>query len=388
MKKTLFQKVLCIILSATTLLGVFAFSAFAASSGGYGTNRDTASSLEDMQSLVGVSTYEEYMAEKSEYKPVAGLGSIIIDVVEDRVEEKSNSQPVAESEECKNSMLNPATSQQWDNFGSDTEKTLYLPSSGSTTWEFYVPEGAGSFYYIKIEYYTCQTSESSISSVERKLYIDYETPFKEASYITLGKSWKFDYITENYLGNVSEENSSKVTYEFRKFTDEKTGAEREAYCKVVTTVNAGVKTEKVYSINQDINQNSMLPTVSQYSDWGVYYVQDSSGYYQDFFSFHIPDGNHFITLEAEREPVIIKSIELVPVDPNASSVNSNVGLPSYADVLKEYEKNNYTAPADGEITFIEAEFPDFVSDSAVYPTNDRPRRQRLPLSLTRRFITL
>ena len=42
MKKTMFQKVLCLILSATTLLGVFVFSAAAATTGELrGTNRDT-----------------------------------------------------------------------------------------------------------------------------------------------------------------------------------------------------------------------------------------------------------------------------------------------------------------------------------------------------------
>ncbi len=374
MKKTLFQKVLCLILSATTLLGVFAFSAFAAPTGEYGTNRDTASSLEEMNSLVGVSTYEEYLAEKSEYEAVEGLDIIKIDVVNDRIVEESNSQSVAESGECQNSML--TSPDKWENFGTDTEGTLYLPSSGSTTWRFNVADGAGSFYYIKIEYYTCQTSESSISSIERKLLIDFETPFKEASYVTLGKSWEFDYISETAPVAVSEADSTTVRYEFKKLSEKD---DREAYCKIVRTVKDGMMTEKTYAISQDINQNSMLPSVSQSPDWNAYYCQDSSGYYQDFFAFHIPDGQHFITLEAEREPVIVKSIDLIPVGYSGDEqFNKEISLPTYAEILEQYKANGYKAAEGGEITVIEAEFPDYVSDSAVYATNDKTSSATFP----------
>lgn len=374
MKKTLFQKVLCLILSATTLLGVFTFSVFGASTGKYGTNRDTASSLEDMNSLVGVSTYEEYLAEKSEYEVVEGLDIIKVDVVNDRVVQESNSQSVAESEECQNSML--TSPEKWENFGTDTEGTLYLPSSGSTTWRFDVPDGAGSFYYIKLEYYSCQTSESSISSIERKLLIDTAAPFKEASYITLGKSWEFDYISETEAVAVSEEDGTTVRYEFKKLSEED---DREAYCKIVRKVENGMMTEKTYAISQDINQNSMLPAVSQSPDWNAYYCQDSSGYYQDFFTFHLPDGSHYITLEAEREPVILKSIEFVPVGYSGDEqFDKEISLPTYAEVLEQYKANGYKAAEGGEITVIEAEFPDYVSDSAVYATNDKTSSATFP----------
>ena len=62
MKNSLLQKVLCLILSATTLFGVIAVTAAAAETD-RGSNRDTASSLEEMQQLVGVSTYDEYLEE-------------------------------------------------------------------------------------------------------------------------------------------------------------------------------------------------------------------------------------------------------------------------------------------------------------------------------------
>ena len=61
MKKKLFQKVLALLLSVTTLFGVFVFSVSAASDEKvYGSNQDTAATLEEMQQLVGVLPYAEY----------------------------------------------------------------------------------------------------------------------------------------------------------------------------------------------------------------------------------------------------------------------------------------------------------------------------------------
>ena len=298
MKKTLFQKVLCLILSVTTLLGVFAFSAFAAASDVvYGTNKDTASSLEDMESLVGVSTYEEYLLENASNQVGEKRDIIVVDVV-NPIWAVSNGKVVINSKDCQDSMAkNP---ENWENFGSNAEGTLYLPSLGQTTWSFNVPDDAQGYYYIKIEYFTCditsviddpnnpdrEGNKSSISSIERKLYIDGSAPFKEASYITLGKTWEFDYITETDPVAVNEADGTTTEHKFMTVVNGK-GKEVEAWCKVVRTVKNGMMTEKIYAISQDINHNSMLPVAEQIPSWNTYYCQDSSGYYQGFFNFFI-----------------------------------------------------------------------------------------------------
>ncbi len=370
MKKTLFQKVLCLILSATTLLGVFVFSAGAATKGEYGTNRDTASSLEEMTALVGVSTYEEYMAEYGKAEAAKGADVIKIDVIGDRVLAESNSSSVLDSEICQNA-INSAEkngSDEWDSFydGATEDTALYLPASGKTTWSFNVPDGSATFYYIRIEFYNCATSESSISSIERKLLIDGDAPFKEASYINLNKTWKLDYISTSPAVATTKANATEVSYGYRVI-DEKSG--REAWCKIVKEIKDGFETETVYAISQDINGNSMLPSAVQTPVWNTYYCQDSTGYYQGFFNFYIFNGTHTITLEAEREPVIIKSIELIPTDYESDeTINAEIKLPTYAEFLEMHKDKQ---AATGEPTIIEAEFPDLVSDSAVYPTNDR-----------------
>ena len=64
MKKSLFQKVLCLILSVTTLLGIFSVSIFAAVSDDkdyVSSNTNTAATRDEMTALVGIPTYAEYL---------------------------------------------------------------------------------------------------------------------------------------------------------------------------------------------------------------------------------------------------------------------------------------------------------------------------------------
>ena len=77
MKKTLFRKVICFILSVTMLLSVVCVSAFAASDAEPSWKRDpaseeenpySASTLEEMKALVGTLSYLEYLNSYSEQR--------------------------------------------------------------------------------------------------------------------------------------------------------------------------------------------------------------------------------------------------------------------------------------------------------------------------------
>ncbi len=371
MKKTLFQKVICLILSVTTLFGVVGITAMASGSGGAlrGTNRDTASTLEEMQALVGVSSYDEYISEYgNSYVP--GLPTLSVSDITATVP-GSNGVVTGQSEVCQNSYKENQAN--WENFGDNWANTIYLPASGSTTWNFHVPDGAASYYYIKINYFSCITSESSISSIERKLFIDGKAQFKESNYITLDKSWKYDNITTAAPVDTTEPDGTKIEYELRD----------DGYYKIVTDIKGGKKVVTTYAMTQDINGNSMAPGIVQDPSWSTYYCQDTTGYYQGYmdgngshqkyFCFYLSNGSHQITLAAEREPVIIKSIEFVPYDPATNQ------LKTFADVKAEYDAAGYK-PATGEMTVIQAEFPDFVSDASVYPTNDNTSPATYPVT--------
>ena len=360
MKKTLFQKVVCFILSVTTLFGLVGFTSLASDSdtGLRGTNRDTASSLEEMQALVGVSSYEEYLAEHGD-KYQTGLPTISIDM-EDIVDGSNGVKP-SMSEVCQNAYKENQSN--WVKFGDNWDNSVYLPSNGYTTWNFNIPDGAESYYYIKLEYFSCTTSESSISSIERKLRIDGKAPFDEASYITLDKAWEYTNVSVSDPVATNEPDSSTIKYELRD----------DGYYKIVTDIKNGQKTVTTYVIGQDINGNSMAPTAVQSPDWNTYYCQDSTGYYHGNFRFYLLNGSHQLTLVAQREPVIIKSIELIPYD---ATVND---IPTYEEVVKDYQNKGYQS-ASGKITTLQAEFPDYVSDSSVYPTNDNKSCATYPSS--------
>ena len=142
----------------------------------------------------------------------------------------------------------------------------------------------------------------------------------------------------------------------------------------MTSVKNGKKTVTTYTISQDINGNSMTSEISSAASWNTYILQDSTGYHSGYFAFYLAYGSHTITLEAEREPVILKSIELIPADGQATDV------PSYEDVLESYKANGYQPATGGDVIRIEAEFPDLVSDASVSAANDKSNAANYPMS--------
>ena len=370
MKKTLFRRVICFILSLATLLGTLGITAAASSETYHGSNRDTASSLEEMQALVGVSSYDEYKQIYGDPDDpnvsVSGLPVIKIDVINDIIAASSNAVVVSASEQCLESMISDQSN--WATFGEENLNTaVYLPATGSTSWSFDIPENASSYYYIKLEYYNPITGESSISSIERKLLIDGKPAYNEASNITLTKFWEYTNYTvsDPVPAPAGAVDGTTVRYDYKN--------EEGYYHKIVETVKDGMLTTTTYTITSDINGNSMAPAFEEISQWNTYYVQDSTGYHQNYLNFFFAYGSHQLTLAAEREPVIIKSIELIPYEPDASLIKS------YEEVKAEYIANGYQSASGAlENVVLQGEFPNLVSDSSVYPTNDNSSSANFP----------
>ena len=362
MKKKMLERVICFLLSVTLLAGSVCLSASAASlkvdTTGEEKHPYSASTLEEMKDLVGTLSYQEYM-ENFGAEGKDGLSVIPINVLN---VVDGNGELVANNDYCQKSMLDYP--ELWANFGENAEASIYLPSQGFTTWQVDVSEQAAGLYYIKIDYFTPETSESSISSIERKLKIDDKIPFDEVSTIKLDKNWRYDNVETVTTPAPGEDDAYFVDYE------------RDAdkpYKRITTTIKDGVKTVTTYTISQDINGNSMSPNPESMPSWNTSFIKDNSGYYSGYFSFYFSYGSHDITLEAQREPMIIKSIELIP----ATKQND---IPSYVDVLEGYKASGYTCPENGKIIEIQAEFPDLISDSSVAPTNDNSSAANSPMS--------
>ena len=407
MKKTRFQKVLSFVLSVTLLLSVCGVTAFASSDEGESLKRHpgsneknpySASTLEEMKALVGTLSYAEYLSSHSEqrdayrnnldkgvtYSTIPIENILVFTTDEDNDANKGKiAQAVSSNQMCTDSMAkNPGS---WVNFGKDNaDKSVYLPAQGYASWQVTLTAEQEGFYYIKIEYYSVDTAESSISAIERKLKIDDKVPFNEVSSLTFNKNWAYKYgdIADVVTNVPGQPDSYDVRYELRETEGQ------QGYYKIVTEVKDGVQTVKTYKILQDINGNSMAPEADPEASWGTHFVKDTSGYYDGAFEFYFQEGTRTISLEAEREPMIIKSIELVPVtDPvtitetdGKINVEQN-DLKSYAEILEEYKKNGYYTVAEGgKIIELQAEFPDLVSDSSVAATNDNTSAVNYPVS--------
>ncbi len=383
MKRTLLQRVICMLLTLTMLLGA---SALTASAGKLKGDESTSSTLDEMQALVSTSSYSDYIAGYKDY--VNGELGIITLEGEELVNSVTgnvtgNKFATSDSEDCNKSYT--VSPEKWANFDweNNADTTVYLPALGSdgkageATFKITVPEGHDGLYYVEIQYFSVYTGQSSVSAIERKFKINGQVPFSEISTINLDKSWAYDNIT---VGNITDAPADAAVGTTVKYETVKSG-DNAGYYKYSTRVFLadGVKKQQVttYKISQDINGNSMSPEAVQTPDWNTYICHDQSGFYDGYFSFYIPYGEPSITLEAEREPVIIKSISLIPAD----AKDLDVSIKSYEDYIADIKAEYSNAkPADGEIVTIEAEFPTNVSDSSVAPSNTNNSAVNSPVS--------
>ena len=189
---------------------------------------------------------------------------------------------------------------------------LKVGDLGTITWKFNVPDTA--FYYIQIEY--CQIVGKT-TSIERTFFINDEVPFSEARSLVLDKIWRYNYT-------VDEDG------------------------------NDGFAIDK--------NGNDIRPAVVEDPSWQVYTMRDSKGFYNDPFTFYISAGENTITLESVREPMVIKSIKLIPV--------KDIVVPTYQEYLSAHGDVAQNTPSSTSIK-IEGEHPANVSSVTVYPLNDR-----------------
>ena len=369
MKNKLFRKVICALLSATLLFGAVGITSSAAGGLKYDPTDEhpyIVPSKEDMANLIGVLSYDEYRESYKDAVSGPDVSDFVINVVES-LKPGSDAYRVSDSTNCQNSMSE--TPDNWVTFGDKADSSVYLPATGEATWNFDLPISKAGHYFIKIKYFNCITSESSVSVIERGFMIDGKIPFNEVSSITLDKSWAYQNVT-TVVEDVADlnEKSYDVKYELVNSNDDSKG-----WYKIVTTVENGKKTVVTYKISQDINGNSMAPGAVAYPTWNEYYLQDASGYHSGYFSFYFANGAHEITLSASRDPVIIESITLEP----ATEQNE---IDSYQQYLDKHSGGKAPTPVENGSIRIEAEFPDYISDSSVAPSNDNTSAITEPIS--------
>jgi ABC-type glycerol-3-phosphate transport system substrate-binding protein len=196
---------------------------------------------------------------------------------------------------------------------SGVDDVLLTDEYGSVTWDVSVAEAG--YYNLQLNYYPY---EGKSSMIERTLYINGEVPFEGATNISFHRIW----------GNIDE-------------------------------------------VKQDINGNDIRPSQIELPFWTSSFFNDHIGYVNEPYAFYFDEGVNTIKLESVREPLMIKSIELVSI----------TDLITYDDMLDEYDNLGYEE-VDGVIDLIAAETPAYSSSPTLYPLNDRTSPLTEPSSPT------
>ncbi len=308
MKVNSFKKVLCAFLAVLICVGVIAVPVSAASDGAAN------STLEETRKYLDADSYVKYLNRYEQAEIPAG--DKVYTAVPDLTDEASSA----------NAFVYDETT--WtENLGAPRESyregALYAPADGSTVFRFNI-ETTG-MYYILIEYYAIP---QTVNSIERKLFIDDDIPFKEAALLTLTKTWEYQY----------DENG-----EFQK----------------------------------DLSGNDRSPAISQVSNWRSYFCSDSDGYSNEYYRFYLSEGVHTVRLESIREAMVIGSVKLIPINEEQYSVKT------YEQYLADVATlGAVDAPVGSGVT-LQAEKPVWVSDSSVTMSNNKTSAINSPSSPTK-----
>lgn len=207
---------------------------------------------------------------------------------------------------------------------------VYLPDTGSVTWKFNISEEQAGLYGIRFTYYPVA---GTTSTIERKIYIDGSVPFDEARALSFSKVWAYSYAKDENGNLILDENGNPT-------------------------------------MRADASGNDIRADISESPVMRTYECRDTDGFYNEPFEFYFKAGERALTLVSSKEKLIVTSITLFPLAEEKT----------LEDYMAEWKNAGYTdAPADATITYIRAETPDYVSDTAVYPSNDRSSALNSPI---------
>lgn len=323
------------LLFAMLFTGFSGMSASAVGSNFNGSESLYRTSLEDIESFLTATTYEDYRAV---YGNVEKGSEIVLPLTPD---EFSGAAHVVTG------------------LGDYAGDVLVCGDDSTVTWK--VNTGKDVLYNLYIEYYTGDFNYaeqfedgkhlvSKSAPAERYILIDGSVPFKEARSIEFEKIWTDVYNVVDENGKyVYNEDGSKKSY---LATDAK-------FIEFMLNQN-NMKADSDRLFVKDINGNELKPDKELVEKWVSSYIHDSTGYYAEPLSFFFSgDEEHTISLQSVREPLAIKSIKLVAAE---SDITYEQYKQKYAD------KKDYTG---SESYKVQAEYPVITSGDTIYPLNDR-----------------
>ncbi len=193
------------------------------------------------------------------------------------------------------------------NAGFNFKQVVYTDETDNVTFKFNMKKDGK--YNIKVKYFTVKGKDINIV---RDLKINGETPYTNVAQCT---------FTRNFVDNFVKKSDGKLGF------------------------------------HQDYLGNDIRPDQKEVFIWKESYINDYLGYNNDPLQFCFKKGENTLTFEAVKEPMVIGSIEIVPI----KSVDS---YETYLSKHKDAKKYS------GDEKIMEAEFATDKTDKTLYPSAD------------------
>ena len=240
----------------------------------------------------------------------------------------------------------------WDDYASDmykTEKTtgVLAGANGTATWTINIPENYAGNYTIEIKY--AQVDKEKYDALAGKCECG-NTACTESSHKSVADKLGLKKITNNAIERIFCLNNEIPFAEARALVLSK------LFTYGYTTNEKGELT--FANKEEDLTGDDVRPSVDQKLHWVAYSISDYNGYRAEPFEFYLKPGQNTISLQGEREDMVIESITLRPL-------KKVMSYSEYQQLYKDEKKIDVT------LKEVEAEAPTFVSAVTMYPVYDR-----------------
>ncbi|MDE6421324.1 MAG: ABC transporter substrate-binding protein, partial [Lachnospiraceae bacterium] len=177
-----------------------------------------------------------------------------------------------------------------------------------------VPETG--LYELSLEYYPV---EGKNSEIQRSFFVDGELPYGELSLIEFSRVWSTDVAQASFA-------------------------------------------DGIYDVewNRDVQGNDMKPTSVEIPEWTTASLYDNNGYITEPLSLYLEQGVHTITINSQREPMLLRRLILSNREP----------VRSYAEVKAAWDAQG-AQPTSGQNIMIQAENASKTSSQMLYPKQDQ-----------------
>ena len=177
-----------------------------------------------------------------------------------------------------------------------------------------VPETG--LYELSLEYYPV---EGKNSEIQRSFFVDGELPYGELSLVEFSRVWSTDVAQASFA-------------------------------------------DGIYDVewNRDVQGNDMKPTSVEIPEWTVASLYDNNGYITEPLSVYLEQGTHTITINSQREPMLLRRLILSNSEP----------VRSYAEVKAAWDAQG-AQPTSGQNIMVQAENASKTSSQMLYPKQDQ-----------------